>query len=130
MTSLCCHDNVVNRNWTLSITSTTGTFFLALLSLLVVSSALPSHAQSTIGRGLPWASDGNYGAIEIQSGCQADNDKHATWVMDVRNTTASTVQVKVMGKTLQIEGNSSIQLDPIAAKNCKKPLKLKIDARA
>ena len=51
-------------------------------------------------------------------------------ITDVRNTTDSTIQVKTMGKTLQIDGNSSIQLDPIAVKGCKKPLKLKLDARA
>ncbi|SRR6266567_5622961 len=121
--------NGCNRNRTTSITSTVGTFFLTLLSLLVVSSALPGSAQSTMGRGLPWASDGNYNAIEIESACQADDDKHATWLTDVRNTTDSTIQVKAMGKTLQIDANSSVQLDPIAVKNCKKSLKLKLDAR-
>jgi hypothetical protein len=117
-------------NRTSSKTSTTSIFFLTLLALLAVGSTLPSNAQSALGRGLPWASDSNYGAIEIQSACQVDEGKHATWITDVRNTTDSTIQVKAMGKTLQIDGNSSIQLDPIAVKGCKKPLKLKLDARA
>jgi hypothetical protein len=115
---------------TSSKTSTTSIFLWTLLALFAAGSTLPSRAQSAVGRGLPWASDSNYGAIEIQSTCQADDDKHATWITDVKNTTDSMIQVKGMGKTLQIDGNSSIQLDPIVVKSCKKPLKLKLDARA
>lgn len=115
---------------TSSKTSPTSIFFWTLIVLLLVGSTLHCKAQSAVERGLPWASDGNYSAIEIQSACQAGDDKHATWITDVRNTTDSTIQLKAMGKTFQIDGNSSIQLDPIGVKGCKKPLKLKLDARA
>jgi hypothetical protein len=120
----------VDRNRTLSITSTHGTLCLAFLSLLVVSSALPGHAQSVSSRDLPWASDGNYRSVEIQSSCQANDEKHAVWQTDVRNTADSPIQLKATGKTTQIDPNTSVQIDPIAVKNCKKPLRLKLDARA
>jgi hypothetical protein len=51
-------------------------------------------------------------------------------VTDVRNTSDSAIQMKTMGKNLQIDPNSSVQLGALSAKNCGKPLKLKLDARA
>ena len=95
----------------------------------MASSALPSHAQSE-SRALPWASDGNYSAVEIQSSCQASDSKHAVWLAEARNTSDSTIELKAMGKTMQIDPNSSVQLGSVSAKNCKKALKLKLDARA
>jgi hypothetical protein len=103
--------------------------FLAFLSLLVVSSAVSSHAQSE-SRSLPWASAGDYSAVEIQSSCRASDSKHAMWATDVRNTSDSAIQLKALGKTMQIDPNSSVQLGTVSAKNCKKPLKMKLDARA
>ena len=104
--------------------------FLAVLSLLVAGSAIPSHAQSDGSRELPWASDGNYSAVAIQSSCQASDSKHAVWLTEVRNTSDSAIQLKALGKTMQIDPNSSIQLGAMSAKNCKKALRLKLDARA
>jgi hypothetical protein len=121
--------NGVSQNRTSSATATKGTVFLAFLSLLVVSSAVPSHAQSE-SRSLPWASAGDYSAVEIQSSCQASDSKHAMWATDVKNTSDSAIQLKALGKTMQIDPNSSVQLGTVSAKNCKKPLKMKLDARA
>ncbi len=121
--------NGVNQNRSSSPTAIKGALFLAFVSLLVASSAVSSDAQSE-SRALPWASDGNYSAVEIQSSCQVSDSKHAVWTTDVRNTSDSAIQLKAMGKTMQIEPNSSIQLGAVSAKNCKKALRLKLDARA
>ena len=120
--------NGVNQNRASSATVTKGALFLAFLTLVVASSAVSSHAQSE-NRALPWASDGNYSAIEIQSSCLASDSKHAVWMTDVRNTSDSAIQLKVLGKTMQIDTNSSVQLGAVSAKNCKKALRLKLDAR-
>jgi hypothetical protein len=129
MMTLFSTANRVNQNRTSSATATKGALFLAFLSLLVASSALPSHAQSE-SRALPWASDGNYSAVEIQSSCQASDSKHVVWMTDVRNTSDSVIQLRAMGKTVQVDPNSSVPLGAVSAKNCKKALRLKLDARA
>jgi hypothetical protein len=49
---------------------------------------------------------------------------------DVRNTSDSAIQLKAQGKTMQIDPNSTVQLGAVSAKNCKKPLRLNLDARA
>jgi hypothetical protein len=77
--SLFSTGNGVAQNRTSCATAAKGLLFLASLSLLVASSAVSSDAQSD-SRALPWASDGNYSAIEIQSSCQACDSKHAVWM--------------------------------------------------
>jgi hypothetical protein len=116
----------VNRDRT---TSTKSTFFLAFFSLLVVGSALSSHAQPVDARQLPWAADDNYSAVQIQSSCQTIDAKHAVWQTDVRNTTDSAILLKALGNTVQVDANSSVELAPVSAKNCKKALHIKLDAR-
>ena len=120
--------NGPNQNRTGSATATKSAMFVAFLSLVVAGSVVSSHAQSA--RELPWASDGNYSAVQIQSSCQASDSKHAVWMTDVRNTSDAAIQLKAMGKTVQIDPNSSVQLGVVSAKNCKKALRLKLDARA
>lgn len=122
--------NRFHENRTSAAIRSRGTLFLVFLSLLVASSAVPSHAQSVGSRELPWASDGNYSTVEIKSSCQASGSKQASWLTEVRNTSDAAIQVKAMGKSMRIDANSSIQLDAVNAKNCNKALRLKLDARA
>jgi hypothetical protein len=129
MLSFFTFSNPVNRTRETTKSATKGTPFLAFFSLLVLGSAVSSHAQSVDTRELPWSSDSSYEAVQIQSSCLASDAKHAVWQTDVRNTTDSAIQLKALGKTAQVAANSTVEIGSVSAKNCKKPLRIKLDVR-
>jgi hypothetical protein len=128
-----------NRNWRSSMKSSNRTLSLVLLSILAVSSAVPCMAKPkktanpSAANGqtveLPWASASDYPGIQIQSVCQASDSKHATWQIQISNRQDSSVQIKGIGKTVNIDAGSTMEFDPLAVKDCGKALLLKFDAR-
>jgi hypothetical protein len=81
-------------------------------------------------RSLDWASDANtYPVLEVKAECFERDAKHFAWQTSLHNTADGVLEVRGLGKPIDIDGQATVDGGSFEAKGCDKPARLKLEAR-
>lgn len=87
-------------------------------------------ASSDAIRTLDWASDANaYPILEVKAECFQRDAKHSTWQTSLHNMADGVMEVRGLGKPIDIDGQATVDGGSFEAKGCDKPARLKLEAR-
>jgi hypothetical protein len=88
----------------------------------------PESAE--VVRSLDWASDaGTYPNLQVKAECFQLDAKHVTWQTSLHNSSDGVLEVRGLGKPVDIDPQASVDGGSFGAKSCDKPLVMKLEAR-
>jgi hypothetical protein len=81
-------------------------------------------------RSLDWASDAStYPILEVKAECFQRDAKHYTWQTSLRNSAEGVLEVRGLGKPIDIDPQATVDGGSYEVKSCDKPARLRLDAR-
>lgn len=81
-------------------------------------------------RALDWAGDANtYPVLEVKAECFQRDAKHFTWRTSLRNSAEGVLEVRGLGKSIDIDPQGTVDGGSYEVKSCDKPAVMKLDAR-
>lgn len=110
----------------------------SLMGLVAMVCSLNSFAKDKskapvsgeVIRSIDWASDANnYPNLEMKVECFQRDAKHYTWQTSLHNTTDGVLEVRGMGKSIDIDPQATVDGGSFEAKSCDKPARLRLEAR-
>jgi hypothetical protein len=81
-------------------------------------------------RSLDWAADAEtYPNLQVKADCFQRDAKHAIWQTTLHNSADSVLEVRGLGKPVDVDPQASVDGGSFGAKSCDKPLVMKLEAR-